>query len=134
MSELSDFLGFTPPGAGEFAVTKSDKKPPPYVRGDRFDIEDWMDTKKLITFMNNMRTVPIDGIDDMIVNDSYAAAVWHFRKSAIEGDLKATSAMKLWLEWAKPILTRKKPAEEIPQSLGSVAFLPRTPKPADDEE
>lgn len=128
MSDITDFLGTTPAPATEFAVTKSDKKPPPYVRGDRFDTEDWMDTKKLITFMNNMRTVPIEGIDDMIVNDSYAAAVWHFRKSAIEGDLKATSAMKIWLDWAKPILMRKKPAEEIPQSPGSVAFLPREAK------
>lgn len=129
MSDISDFLGFDHPNTSEFMepkeVAKSDKKLPPYIRGDRFSLEDWMDTKKLITFMNSMRTAPIDGIDDLIVNESYAAAVWQFRKAAIEGDLKAASAMKLWLDWAKPILGRKKLPAEIPQSPGSSAFGPR---------
>jgi hypothetical protein len=132
MSDTTDLLGFTPEGSGELDLAKSDNPDPPYIRGDRFSVDQWRDKKKMITWMNQMRKAPIDGIDDTIVNESYSAAVWLFRQAAIDGDLKATTALKMWLEWAKPITNRKKPPREIPQSPGSVAFLPREVTP--DEE
>lgn len=136
MENPEDILGFTPEGSGEYDPTKIDKNRqalPPVVRGDRFSVADWRDSQKMIRFMNNMRTVPIEAIDDQIVNDSYAAAVWLFRKAAVDGDLKATTAMEKWLAWAKPILNKQKDRPETPTSPGSVAFMPRVPKENDVE-
>lgn len=126
-----DLLGEMPEGAGEF-------EPPPEVRpmtrADRFSIESMTDHSKLVSWMNKTRKAPIEGIDSMIVNRSYAAAVWLFRAAAVNGDLKGTKAMEAWLAWAKPIITATKRERKTPPlSQGSVAFLPRTPS-GDEEE
>lgn len=124
-----DLLGFSldaPQGLGEF--DKSEEAVVPYVRGDRFSVERMTDEKKMITWINSVRKAPIDGIDDMIVHESYAAAVWLFRAAAVRGDLKATSALEKWLIWAKPIVNRPRPDAAPKPSTGSVAFLPREPE------
>lgn len=125
MSTPEDLLGFTP--GNEFESGTSDNDRHAVIRADRFNVEHWSDHRKLITFMNTMRHVPLDGIDDSIVNDTYSAAVWLFRKAAVEGDLKAASAMEKWLVWAKPIINRPKPTQAPKPSKGSVAFLAREP-------
>lgn len=135
MERPEDILGFLPDGAGEFDSTKIDKKPIQYVRGDRFDavdFEQWRDPQKMIKFMNNMQHVPIEAIDDRIVNESYAAAVWLFRKYAINGDAKGTATMEKWLNWAKPILSRPPQPTAAEQSPGSSAFLAREPKTGEE--
>lgn len=126
MSTPEDLLGFAP--ESEFTSSASDNDRHPVIRGDRFNVEHWLDHKKLITFMNSMRHVPLDGIDDEIVNDSYSAVVWLFRKAVVEGDLKAASTAEKWLLWAKPIIGKAKPAEAPTPSKGSIAFLAREPK------
>lgn len=125
MSTPEDLLGFAP--GEEFEPEKGANDRHPVIRNDRFNVEQWSDHRKLVTFMNTMRHVPLDAIDDSIVDDSYSAAVWLFRKAAVEGDLKATSAMEKWLAWAKPIINRPKKVQEPKPSKGSVAFLAREP-------
>lgn len=139
MERPEDILGFLPEGAGEFeppqVLAKSDKENVPYVRSDRFDavdFEQWRDPQKMIKFMNNMRTTSLEEIDAAIVKESYAAAIWLFRKYAINGDVKGTNSMEKWLNWARPIQNRPPSGKTLPQSPGSSAFLPREPK--HDEE
>lgn len=105
---------------------------PVQLRTENFSIADFSDNKKFIRWMNKVRRVPLEGIDAYIVAQTYAAAVWEFRRAAIDGNLKATKAIEAWLMWAKPIIQqmahRDKPANV---SKGSVAFLPREPEAED---
>lgn len=130
MSTPEDLLGFNPPSEFEPPTGNNDRHA--VIRGDRFNIENWQDHKLLIRFMNEMRHVPLDGIDDEIVNDSYSAIVWLFREAVVRGDLKAATTAEKWLLWAKPVINRPKAAQELKPSKGSVAFLPR--EPASDNE
>ena len=130
-----DLLGFSlaePPITEEFAPPED--KPAPYFRADRFNMETMTDAKKMILWMNRMKDAPLEGIDDTIVNQSYTAMVWLFRKSAAEGDLKATSAIEKWLAWAKPIIQKPKLTDKPKPSKGSIAFLPREPQSGESPE
>lgn len=121
-----DLLGFD--GESEF----DDK---PVVRGDRFDLEQFVDPRKMITWMNRTRRLPLEAIDDAIVNKTYSAAVWLFRSAAVSGQINAAKAMKLWLDWAQPVINKSKRDRKKPEeSKGSVAFLPRNPQPGDEVE
>lgn len=126
MSEQpEDLLGYNPDDESEEANV-------PAVRGDRFGIDHFVDPKKLIRWMNNTRRLPLEAIDDAIVNKTYAAAVWLFRSAAVSGQLNAAKSMKLWLDWAQPIINAsKRQRKKPPESKGSVAFLPRNPQPGD---
>ncbi len=113
---------------GEFDPPVGEKigKKSPY-RADSFRIEDFTDEAKIIPWMNKTMKLPLEAIDEAMVDRTYPAAVWMLRKAAFEGNLKATNAMKIWLEWAKPIIDKPKAPKETTRSVGSVAFLPREP-------
>ena len=88
------------------------------------------DPKSMVHFIHRMKSVPIEGIDDIVINAGYAAAVWRFRKAAVEGDLYTTKALHIWLKWAKENMKRDiEPTK--PRLIGtgsSSAFGPRTAK------
>ena len=130
--EDDDLLGFTPDPAAidEFKVPAGER---PYKREDRFDIDKYTDPQQLVKWINSTRKVPLEAIDDFVVNETYPIAVWLFRAAAIEGHIESTRAMRMWLEWAQPIINRsKREQKKATPSKGSVAFLPREPKK--DEE
>lgn len=133
-----DLLGFTPVGAGEpegefeYDNDELPAKSIPAIRGDRFGVDKMTDPRKLITWMNNTRKLPLEAIDKVMVDQTYAAAVWLFRSAAVAGDLKATKAMEAWLAWAKPIINLPERNKKPKPSTGSVAFLPRNPTAVDE--
>ena len=135
--EPNDLLGFMPEGAGEF-----DAPPPPAripgstttkYRKENFSLEDMCDEAKLITFMNRTKNIPLDAIDDHLVNMSYPAIAWLFRASVVNGDLKRAKTAEMWLNWAKPIISRPPKPKETPPSTGSAAFMAREPSMTTDE-
>lgn len=129
MSEsVEELLGIEPEGSGEFDNSKPEIQTK--FRSDRDGLEKFADPQRMIRWMNQTRRMPIEAIDDFHVNETYPAAIWLFRQAAVCGDLKATQALKLWLEWAKPILHKKKPEKAPEHSKGSAAFAPREPEPS----
>ena len=141
MSKPEDLLGFAV-NEPQLEVTNEfetqETKPEPsgelVAKYRTADIDSMTDPKKLARWMVITRNVPLESIDQAIVERTYAAAVWLFRSSAISGDLKATRAMESWLEWAKPIISKPKKVREVKPSRGSVAFLPRVPRSDNSEE
>jgi hypothetical protein len=128
---MEDLLGFDTEDESEDAPDSN----VPAVRGDRFEIDHFVDPKKLIRFMNTTRRLPLEAVDDYIVNKTYPAAVWLFRSAAVSGQINATRSMKMWLDWATPIINAsKRKRKDPPKSPGSVAFLPREPKPGDERK
>lgn len=120
-----DPLGFSPEGAGEFEEPATAKYAERTGPNRELDIEAMTDPRKLARWMAVTRRLPLESIDKVIVERTYAAALWLFRSAAITGDIKATKAMEAWLNWAKPIINRKQAARGVTPSSGSVAFLPR---------
>ena len=133
MSEQpNELLGFIPEGAGEFdepaettAIAPGEKKK--YIRKENWSIDRLTDEKKLITWINSTQSVPLDAVDAHIVAKSYPAIIWLYRKCAIEGDLKRTKALDMWLKWAGPIVNRPPLPAEAKPSVGSAAFGLREP-------
>lgn len=123
MSEnFEDLLRFAPPGSGEFDPPAENPKP-----GMKSIFDKMIDDNDMLNWMTKTATLPLDSVDEAIVNQTYPAAVWLLRSFAVRGDLKATQSIKIWLDWAKPIKDAPK-REKVPKpSRGSVAFLPRTP-------
>lgn len=104
-------------------------------RNDRFSLEQYVDPAKLVTWMNRTRRLPLEKIDEVMVDQTYAAAVWLFRSAAVAGHLNAAKAVELWLKWAQPIITNSKRERKKPmKSVGSVEFLPRNPNPGDEQD
>lgn len=123
MSEnFEDLLGFAPPGSGEFDLPAENPKP-----GMRSIFDKMIDPNDMLNWMAATATLPLDSVDEAIVNQTYSAATWLFRSYAIRGDLKATQSIKIWLDWAKPIKDAPKREKAPKPSKGSVAFLPRIP-------
>lgn len=91
----------------------------------------WFHNYELLKFLRKMRTVPTDGIDDFIVNQTYPAAVWKMREFALNGMYTETRAMELWLKWAGEVLKKPKRKQKA-LSTGSAAFGAR--EPAKEEE
>lgn len=88
------------------------------------------DPRSMVHFIHRMKNVPIEAIDDVVINAGYAAAVWTFRKAALMGDKDTTKSMACWLKWAKENLKRDiEPSK--PRQIGSsssAAFGPRETK------
>lgn len=127
-NDPNDLLGFVPEGTGEFdapEVSPSEKVVP--YRKETFSVENFLDEKRLITWMNRTRKIPLGAIDDHVVAKSYPAVIWLFRAAAISGDLKRTKALEAWLNWAKPILEKPPLPVEVKPNQASAAFGVRTP-------
>jgi hypothetical protein len=125
----NDLLGFTTEGAGEFDPPETPPpggKVSPY-RKETFSVENFLDEKRLLTWMNRTRNIPLEAVDDNVVNKSYPAMIWLFRAAAISGDLKRTKAIEAWLNWAKPIKEKPPAPVEVKPNVASAAFGVRTP-------
>lgn len=124
--QLDEDMGEEP---DEFDVDKTR----PIAKGEQHGhtppLEAMTDPKKLIRFMNSTRRMPVEAIDDYIVNRTYAVAVWQFRSKAIQGDYTATRALEIFLKWAAPILKRpKRKQKDGTSGKASAAFGPREPQ------
>jgi hypothetical protein len=136
-----DLLGFDggqaagefdgPPAIAKPASPSSKKK---YLRRDEWSMDVMTDDRKLLTWINQAMDVPLETVDMHIVNKSYPAIIWLFRKAAIEGNLKQTKALEMWLNWAKPIVARPPMPAEATPSTGSLAFSLREPDPQEESE
>ena len=134
MSEdISDLIGATGAepvenaAADEFAQSELPAKRVP----SPTDV--WVgNNSELLKWMRRMKNVPTDGVDDLITNQTYAAAVWRLREAALSGDFTATRAIEIWLKWAKEVLKRPRGEDRKP-SKASIAFAPREPEKEDDE-
>lgn len=122
-----DLLGFIPDGAGEF-----DMPAVPAVQPTPIGISAMINENRIAAWLEHTATIPFDGIDREIVEQTYATAVWLFRAAAVTGDLKAVKSLATWLNWAKPIMDAPQPTAQT-LSPGSVAFLPRTPQSSGEE-
>lgn len=127
---MEDILGFNDESESESSEEERAK-----VRNDRFALDVYTEPRKLVNFMNRMRRVPLDAIDDKIVHETYPAALWLFRSAAVCGNVNGTRALKMWLDWAQPIINSgKRRQKKNNDSPGSVAFLPREPQPGEERD
>lgn len=99
--------------------------------GKPHPVDQWANPDELMKWMKKMRHVPTEGIDDKIVHDTYAAAVWKLRECALAGDYTGTRAMELFLKWAAGVIARPK-RDEKNVSPGSASFGAREPETGDD--
>ena len=121
--------------AGKFNVLLGDGEEaeftdglPSHLHNDNFSVETLTNPKKLALWMRKTRDMPIEAIDSVMVNQTYAVALWQFRTAVMDGNLNSAKALHLWLEWAKPVIALQSNHDKPKNvSKGSVAFLPRDP-------
>lgn len=88
----------------------------------------FFDKELMLRFIAKTMEVPFEGISDAIIHQGYAAVLWRFREAALSGDIDTTRALKLWLDWAQPHVSKPQPKEESIQNPHAAAFLPREVK------
>lgn len=122
-SDFDDLIGDSEEGPP--AEKKKAGRPPNVT-----SIAKWTDPKQIINFINQMQKLPIEAIDDIVINQGYAAAVWQFRAAALTGDYTMARALEIWLKWAAPHLAKPKREKMKVIKHNGADFGPR--KTADD--
>lgn len=123
MGEFDDLLGDVI--AEQPAAPESEylAKAEPPADDAEFYNDEWL--AKFIDGTN--RAVP-EAIADSVIQRGYAAVTWHFRKAALMGDIDKARALKLWLDWAQPLINKPKHDGERIVNPGTAAFAPREVK------
>jgi hypothetical protein len=85
-------------------------------------------TEGMIDFINQTRRIPIEAIEESLVQGSMPILLWKLREFALTGEYTKARAVEIWLNWASKISSRPKRGGKDPNVASGALFDARLTK------